>query len=154
MTTSRTQEVTAAQPDRLQGGTGGVRLWVGRLLSALVAAFLLFDGLARTVRFAPYVEGTVEFGYPVEFASWIGLTLVVATVLYSIPRTSVLGAILLTGYLGGATASHVQRADPWFLFAVGFGVLAWGGLYLRDERVRALLPLRRTTEYSGATQQE
>lgn len=86
--------------------------WTGRAISGFVSLFLLFDGAARLVRFGPYVEGTVKFGYPEHLASPIGLVLVAATLLYVIPRTAVLGAILLTGYLGGATASHVRVEDP------------------------------------------
>jgi hypothetical protein len=128
-------------PLRTRAAAGGT-LWTGRAISAFAALFLFFDGGARLVRFAPYVEGTVKFGYPEYLASWIGLVLLVATLLYVIPRTAILGAILLTGYLGGATAAQVRAEDPWFLFPVAFGVLVWGGLYLRDDRLRALLPLR------------
>lgn len=117
-------------------------LWTGRAISGFVSVFLLFDGVARLVRFAPYVEGTVKFGYPEHLGPPIGLVLVVATLLYVIPRTAVLGAILLTGYLGGATASHVRVEDPFFLFAATFGALVWAGLYLREPRLRALIPLR------------
>jgi hypothetical protein len=116
-------------------------LRTGRILSGFVALFLLFDGSARLAGFAPYVEGTVRFGYAERLAPWIGLALLASTLLYLIPRTAVLGAILVTGYLGGATSSHVRFEDPWFLFPVVLGVLAWGGLYLRDTRLRALLPL-------------
>lgn len=124
----------------VNAGKGAVM--AGRLLSGLVAIFLLFDGAARLVRFAPYVEGTVQYGYPEQLASGIGLTLLVSTILYVLQRTAVLGAILVTGYLGGAAASHVRFEDPWFLFPVALGALAWAGLYLRDTRVRALVPLR------------
>ncbi|HEY7767442.1 DoxX family protein [Longimicrobium sp.] len=126
---------TAVQP-----GRGMV--WARRAISGFVSVFLLFDGAARLVRFAPYVEGTVKFGYPEHLASPIGLVLLAAALLYVIPRTAVLGAILLTGYLGGATASHVRVEDPFFLFAATFGVLVWAGLYLREPRLRALIPLR------------
>ena len=124
------------------GTAGRGMLLAGRIVSGFAAAFLLFDGVARLVRFAPYVDGTVQFGYPEHLASPIGLTLALCTVLYLVPRTAVLGAILLTGYLGGATASHVRVEDPFFLFAAVFGVLVWAGLYLREPRLRALLPLR------------
>lgn len=122
---------------------GGGLNRTGRIISGFVALFLLFDGAARMAKLAPYVEGTLEFGYAERLGPWIGLTLVVATVLYLIPRSSVLGAIVLTGYLGGASSSHVRLEDPWFLFPIFFGVLAWVGLYLRDARLRQLLPLRR-----------
>lgn len=114
----------------------------GRIISGFVALFLLVDGALRLARFGPYVDGTVQFGYPEHLAQPIGLTLVVCTLLYIVPRTAVLGAILLTGYLGGATASQVRVEDPFFLFAFTFGVLVWAGLYLREPRLRALVPLR------------
>ena len=113
----------------------------GLVLSALVSLFLLVDGGARLVGFAPYVEGLTRFGYPVALAPWIGLSLLFSTVLYAVPRTMVLGAILVTGYLGGATATQVRVGDPWFLFPVVLGVLAWAGLWCRSPRVRELLPL-------------
>jgi hypothetical protein len=120
------------------------RGWVlaGRIVTGFAALFLLADGVLRTVRFAPYVQGTVQFGYPEHLATPIGLVLVACTLLYLLPRTAVLGAILLTGYLGGATATHVRVEDPNFLFAATFGVLVWAGLYLRDARLRALVSLR------------
>jgi hypothetical protein len=144
--TARNRHATASAlslPSSAQGSdTGRGMLVGGHVLSTFVALFLFFDGGARLVRFAPYVEGTVKFGYADHLASWIGLVLILSTLLYVIPRTAVLGAILLTGYLGGATASQLRADDPWFLFPVAFGVLAWGGLYLRDARLRALIPLR------------
>lgn len=138
-----TASALSLPPSAQVGDTGRRMLVGGRVLSTFVALFLFFDGGARLVRFAPYVEGTVKFGYADHLAAWIGLVLILSTLLYVIPRTAVLGAILLTGYLGGATASQVRADDPWFLFPVAFGVLAWGGLYLRDARLRALIPLRR-----------
>jgi hypothetical protein len=114
----------------------------GRILQGFLALFLLFDGGARVVGFAPYVEGTVQAGYPASFGVGIGLTLIVATLLYLAPRTAVLGAILLTGYLGGATATHL-RLQVSFVFPLAFGVLVWGALFLLDARIRGLLPLRR-----------
>jgi len=114
----------------------------GRAVSGFAALFLLADGVLRTVHFAPYVQGTVQFGYPAHLATPIGVVLVACTLLYVLPRTAVLGAVLLTGYLGGATATHVRVEDPNFLFAATFGVLVWAGLYLRDARVRALVAPR------------
>ena len=90
---------------------------------------------------APVVQGFAHFGYPESLALSIGILELACTVVYVIPRTSVLGAILLTGYLGGATATHVRIGDPFFV-PVGLGVLVWGGLFLRDDRLRALIPLR------------
>src|SRR5438128_3329414 len=121
------------------------RLWVGRILSALPSLFLLVDGAAKLVKPAPVVEGTVKLGYTESVIIPLGIVLLTCTILYVIPRTSVLGAILLTGYLGGAVATHVRVGDPLFthiLFPVYLGVLIWGGLYLRDDRLRALIPLR------------
>jgi hypothetical protein len=114
----------------------------GLILSIVPAAFLLFDGVMKLVQPAPVVEATVKLGYPESVLTGLGIVLIACTVLYLIPRTAVLGAILLTGYLGGATASHVRVGEGWFptLFPVVFGSLLWGGLYLRDERLRALLP--------------
>lgn len=119
-------------------------LWAGRILSALAALFLLFDGVAKLFKPAPVVEATVQLGYPESVLLGLGIVLTACTILYLIPRTSVLGAILLTGYLGGAVATHVRVGESLFsvLFPVLFGVLIWGGLFLREPRLRALLPLR------------
>jgi hypothetical protein len=116
----------------------------GLILSFVPAAFLLFDGITKLVQPAFVVETTVKLGYPESVLTGLGIVLIASTVLYLIPRTSVLGAILLTGYLGGAVASHVRVGEGWFptLFPVVFGSLLWGGLYLRDNRLRTLLPLR------------
>jgi DoxX-like family len=117
------------------------KLWTGRIMSGFVSLFLLFDGGARLAGFGPYVEGMTKFGYPAALAPWVGLTLLICTVLYIIPRTAVLGAILVTGYLGGATATQVRVGDPWWLFPVVFGALAWGGLWLRYGGLRQWIPV-------------
>jgi hypothetical protein len=119
-------------------------LWAGRILSALPILFLLMDGVMKLVKPAFVVEATVKLGYPESTILGIGIVLLACTVLYAIPRTSILGAILLTGYLGGAVATHVRAGEGPFpiLFPVFFGVLVWGGLYFRDERLRSLIPLR------------
>jgi hypothetical protein len=119
-------------------------LWTGRILSGFVALFLLVDGGARLAGFAPYVEGMTKFGYPAGLAPAVGLSLLVSTVLYILPRTAVLGAILLTGYLGGATATQVRVGDPWFLFPVVLGAMAWGGLWLRYRRLREWIPVMKS----------
>jgi DoxX-like protein len=126
------------------------RLWAGRIISGLPALFLLVDGAMKLVKPAPVVEATVRLGYSENVILPIGIVLLVCTVLYLTPRTSVLGAILLTGYLGGAVATHVRAGEGSFpiLFPVVFGALIWLGLYLRDERLRALVPLRREGEQS------
>jgi DoxX-like family len=117
-------------------------LWTGRVMSAMVALFLLFDGAMKLVKPGFEVEATVRLGYSESVIVPLGVVLLVCTALYLIPRTAVLGAILLTGYLGGAVASHVRHEDSLFemLFPVIFGVLLWGGLLLRDWRLRALVP--------------
>ena len=120
-------------------------LWAGRIISALPVLFLLMDSVMKFVKLAPVVEATVKLGYSATTIVPLGIVLLTCTVLYVIPRTSVLGAILLTGYLGGAVATHVRVGDPLFshvLFPVYLGVMIWLGLYLRDNRLRALVPLR------------
>jgi ABC-type transport system involved in cytochrome c biogenesis permease component len=120
-------------------------LWTGRTMSALPTLFLFVDGVGKLVKPAPVVEATLQLGYPESVILGLGIVLLTCTVLYVIPRTAVLGAILLTGYLGGAIATHVRVGNPLFshiLFPVYIAVLIWGGLYLRDERLRALIPLR------------
>jgi hypothetical protein len=120
-------------------------LWGGRIMSGLPALFLLADAIFKFIKPAPVVEGTIKLGYAESAITPIGAVLLVCTLLYLIPRTSILGAILLTGYLGGAVATHVRVGDPLFthiLFPVYFGILLWGGLYLRDPRLRALISLR------------
>jgi hypothetical protein len=117
-------------------------LWTSRILTGLIALFLLFDCSIKILRLPAAVEGTVRVGYPTSTIVPIGLTLLVCLALYLFPRTSILGAILLTGYLGGATATMVRMSDPWFLFPVVVGMLVWTALYLRDGALRSLLPLR------------
>jgi len=121
--------------------------WAGRIMSGLVILFLAFDAVFKFIKPtpAPVVEAFAHVGWSTSLAPVLGIILLVSTALYVIPRTSVLGAILLTGYLGGAIATHLRIGDPLFshvLFPTYLGVLLWGGLYLRDNRLRALLPLR------------
>ncbi|MEP7339654.1 MAG: DoxX family protein [Acidobacteriota bacterium] len=120
------------------------QLWAGRIVSALPILFLLMDGIMKLAKPAFVVEATVKLGYTESVIIPLGIVLTLCTVLYTIPRTSVLGAILLTGYLGGAVATHVHESGKLFeiLFPVIFGVLIWAGLYLRDERLRSLIPMR------------
>jgi len=120
-------------------------LWAGRIISALPILFLLMDGVMKLIKPAPVVEATVKLGYSEAVIIPLGIVLLVCTVLYLIPQTSFFGAILLTGYLGGAVATHVRAGDPLFthiLFPVYLGVMIWLGLYLRDNRLRVLVPLR------------
>ena len=120
------------------------RLWAGRIISGLPVLFLLLDGIMKLIKPVVVVDTTVRLGYPESVILGLGIVLLLCTVVYIIPRTSVLGAILLTGYLGGAVATQVRVGAGLFpiLFPVIIGVLIWGGLYLRDERLRTLLPLR------------
>ena len=120
-------------------------LWAGRLIGALAVLFLLFDAIIKVMGLAPAVEGTVRLGYPEGLVLPIGIIELACLVVCVIPRTSILGAILLTGYLGGAVATHVRIGSPLFsqvLFPIYVGVMLWGGLFLRDHRLRALVPLR------------
>jgi hypothetical protein len=122
------------------------RLWAGRVLSGLAVAFLLFDTFLKVLRLPPAVKATTGLGYPESTIVVIGLIELVCLALYVIPRTSPLGAILLTGYLGGAVATHVRASSPLLshtLFPIYIAGLIWGGLFLRDERVRMLVTPRR-----------
>jgi len=119
-------------------------LWIGRVMSGLVVAFMLLDGAMKLVPLYVVVTTSEQMGIPGSVARTLGIIGLICTVLYAVPRTSVLGAILLTGYLGGAIASHLRLGDPIFthtLFGLYLGLLPWGGLYLRDSRLRALIPL-------------
>ena len=128
------------QPAPVSKGT----FWTGWVMSALPALFLLMDGVMKLMKPHIVVKTTVELGYPESVILALGIVSLACTVLYLIPRTSVLGAILLTGYLGGAVATHVRVEDSVFtiLFPVILGALLWGGLVLRDGQLRALLPMR------------
>lgn len=121
-------------------------LWAGRIMSGFTVLFMLFDAISKLAMEHHVVEATTNIGYSQEVIRPLGIVLLACTILYAIPRTAIFGAILLTGYLGGAVASKVRIDDPLFssvLFGVYFGILAWGGLYLRDERLRSLIPLQK-----------
>ena len=133
------EQATVEAPSASPGLATRSARWAGRVVSALVVAFLLFDGISKAMTVEPVVEATTRLGYPEGTVFGIGVTLLVCTALYAVPRTAFLGAILLTGYLGGAVATQVRVEDPWFLFPAFIAVLAWGGLFLRDGRVRALV---------------
>ncbi len=117
-------------------------LWAGRIISAVPVVMLLASALMKFVKPDPVVKTFADLGWDMSLAFGLGITEVACTVIYLIPRTAVLGAILLTGYLGGATATHVRVGDPQFVTPVILGVLVWFGLFLRDDRLRALIPLR------------
>ena len=121
-------------------------LWAGRILSGLAALFLTFDGVIHVMRIPPVVQGFAQLGFPLSVAVPLGIIELVCVALYLYPRTSVLGAILLTGYLGGAIAAQVRVGAPLLstmLFPIYVALFVWGGLYLRDEKLRAMIPLRR-----------
>jgi hypothetical protein len=122
-----------------------IMLWTGYVVSAVPVLMLLFSGVMKLAKPAAVVEEFARLGYPESVILGIGITEIVCTLIYAIPRTSVLGAVLLTGYLGGAVATHVRAGDGVvnFVGPILGGVLVWAGLYLRDERLRALVPLRR-----------
>jgi hypothetical protein len=124
----------------------GAAYWAGWGMSGLVVAFMLMDATMKLLVLPIVVETGAQLGFAgADMARNLGILLLACTILYAVPRTAVLGAILLTGYLGGAVATHVRVGSPLFshvLFGVYLAVLMWGGLYLRDARLRSLVPLR------------
>ena len=121
------------------------RLWTGRILSTLPVLFMLMDGVMKLMKPDFVVKATVQLGFPENVILPLGITVLICTILYAVPRTAVLGAILLTGYLGGAVATHVRAGDPLFshiLAPVYFALILWIGLYLREPRLSTLVPLR------------
>ena len=122
---------------------------IGWVMSGLVIAFLLMDATMKVLALPVVLEASGPLGFPgAAMARGLGIVLLLCTLLYAAPQTAVLGAILLTGYLGGAAATHVRVGSPLFthvLFGVYMGLLLWGGLYLRDATVRRLIPLRKNT---------
>lgn len=119
--------------------------WVGRIMTTLAVLFMLFDGIIKLAHIGPVEETWARLGYSPHVGPGIGILELVCLMLYVIPRTSILGGLLLTGYLGGAIATHVRVGDPLFthvLFPVYVAVLIWGGIFLREVRLRALVPFR------------
>lgn len=122
-----------------------VRQWTGRCMSALVVVFLLFDSAIKLADLPVVGDTLVELGYPRNLSQPLGVVTLLATLTYALPRTAALGAILLTGLLGGSIAAHLRVGSPilsHLLFGLYLGVMTWGGLYLRDARLASLLPLR------------
>lgn len=135
------------QSDSINTATPAGQLWTGRVMSGLVIVFLIFDGGIKLAPLAVVTETMQQLGYSgsPELARGLGAMTLVIALLYALPRTSLLGAILLTGLLGGAMATHLRVGSPLFshlLFGLYLGLLAWGGLYLRDPRLRRLFPVR------------
>jgi len=135
-------------------------MWAGRVLSGLMVAFLLMDAVMHLTKIEPVVQAFARLGWPIGMAVPLGLVELVCIALYVYPRSSILGAILLTGYLGGAVVTHLRVGSSLFgemLFPVYIGILVWGGLYGREPRLRALIPFARATnrrepamEFDGA----
>lgn len=137
---------TSLQTATIQTATAGPsksRLWASRVVSAVPSLFFLVDGSMKLFKPAVVVETTLKLGYPESSIAAIGVVLLSCTILYLIPRTAVLGAVLLTAYLGGAVATHVRVSGPLFniVFPVTLCVFVWGGLWLRNSNLRRLLPL-------------
>jgi hypothetical protein len=120
------------------------RLWTGRIISGLVVLFLLFDSITKVMKVRAVIEASAQLGYPVNAIVTIGIILFVCTAFYIIPQTAVLGAILLTGYLGGAVAANLRIGSAMFntFFPIVFAALAWTGIFLRESRLGALIPFR------------
>ncbi len=143
-------EIPSAQSDYAQGEKAmnntdapgsKIARWAGYVLSAVAAAFMVLDGVMKLLKPEFVIKATTDLGYSEEVIVPLGIALTICTIIYVIPQTAVLGAILLTGYLGGAVASHVRHGDHWFtfVFPVIFAAFVWGGLVLRDKRLRALV---------------
>ena len=135
------QEETQTQ----QGSVSKKALWSGCILSGVPALFLLLDAIMKLIKPAFVITATVQLGYSEHVIPGLGIVLLISTVAYLVRRTAILGAILLTGYLGGAVATHLRISDPLFsiLLPVIFAAALWGGLYLRDKQLRALVPWRK-----------
>ena len=132
-------------PDMQAAAVSRGALWSARILTALVALFLLFDAVGHIAKPAPVVDAFARLGYPLSASLAIGIVELLCAAVYVIPRTEVLGAVLLTGVLGGAIATHLRVGSPPFeayIFPVLVGLFVWGGIWLRDIRLRALFPLR------------
>lgn len=135
------QSVTPTQP------TAKIARWAGYIITALVVLFLIFDCTIKLLNLPMAIDGTVVLGYPASIVVPLGILQLICLVIYLIPQTAVLGAILITGYLGGAIATHVRLENPLFthiLFPVYVGLMIWGGLYLRNQRLRTLIPLNQS----------
>jgi hypothetical protein len=148
MTTSATLHANDIPATSTASAATTSRLWAGRILSALPTLFLLVDGGMKLFKPPVVVQSTLQLGYPESGIVGIGVVLLIATILYVIPPTAVLGAILLTGYLGGAVATQVRVSGPVFniVFPVILGCMLWGGLWLRDNNLRRLIPVNDNTQ--------
>jgi hypothetical protein len=146
-TTHERNSPMSADPVSHAAADSRARVWTGRTLTAISVVFLFFDSVTKLMLVKPVVDAMPALGYPVSLARPIGIILLACLIVYLIPQTRVLGAVLVTGFLGGAVATNVRIGNPLFthdLFPVYVAIMLWGGLYLRDARVRALIP------FSGA----
>lgn len=141
--TSVTQSPAIPQSAASAVPTAKKMLWAGRVISAVPVLLMLFSAVLKLVKAAPVVQGFPRYGYPENLIFIIGVLELLSCIVYLIPSTAVLGAILMTGYLGGATATNVRVGDSSYIMTVLLGVFVWGGLFFRDARLRALLPFRR-----------
>jgi DoxX-like family len=130
-----------AQTETIQTSKG--KLWAGRILSAIPVLILILAGSMKLTRSAGVLQGIAEAGFSTRLAVPIGLLELACTLIYLIPRTSILGAILMTGFLGGATVTEVRVGNPSYFVTVLLGMMVWGGLYFRESRLRELIPLRK-----------
>jgi len=144
--TQRSQSLPEAAEHKQAVSIG--KLWTGRVLTGLTTLFMLFDAIGKFVKPtpAPISEAFARLGFPLPLAGPIAILLLVSTILYAVPRTAVLGAVLLTGYLGGAVAIQMRAGSSSFetVFPVLFGIIAWAGIFLRERRLLEVFPLRRT----------
>jgi hypothetical protein len=132
-------------PANVATSNSKILIWVGRVVSTLVVLFCAFDGIMKVIKEPHVIAASAELGFSTNEMVLIGVLMLACTVLYAIPRTAILGAVLLTGYLGGAVLSNLRVGHPVFecIFPVIFGALAWGGIFVRDPRVRELIPFRK-----------
>jgi hypothetical protein len=140
---SATQSPAISQSAATAASVSKKMLWTGRVISAIPVLLMVFSASMKLVKAAPVVQGMPRYGYPESQIVAIGVLELLSCVVYLIPNTAVLGAILMTGYLGGATATNVRVGDPSYVMTVLLGVFVWGGLFFRDARLRALIPFRR-----------
>ncbi|HTM16127.1 MAG TPA: DoxX family protein [Terracidiphilus sp.] len=144
MTTASANSEAAAVPEQVKTQSMALQ-WTGRVLTALTILFMLFDAYGKFAKPVQVTDAFARLGLPLSMSASIGTLLLVSTIIYAIPRTAVLGAVLLTGFLGGAVAVQMRAGSPAFeqVFPVIFGILMWGGVYLRDCAVRRVFPVRR-----------
>lgn len=137
-------EAVQGQPAIAPGGMSKAGIWTGRAISGLVVLFMVFDGVTKILKVPQVVQASARLHLSMADTVGIGIVLLICTAIYLLPRTAILGAILLTGYLGGATAIQLQAQSPAFenAFPVIFGVLVWAGIFFRDRELRAMIPLR------------